>query len=218
MHTEFWLERWQQNQIGFHCEQINPYLQKYWQDFHLTDGSRVLVPLCGKSNDLLWLASQGYQVMGLELSPLAVEAFVKENNLSATVNKQGKFDISTLDNLQIYCGDFFNLTAMDLLGIRAVYDRAALVALPNDMRIVYAKKLQQLLASGTQILLVAFDYNQSDMQGPPFSVQQAEVEALFGQWCDLTLLCTEAILEQEPNFKMRGLTQLWERVYRLKVK
>lgn len=117
MQREFWHERWQLNQIGFHSEEINLHLQQYWPILNIASGSRVFVPLCGKSKDMLWLLTQGNEVIGVELSQLAVEAFFTENGLSATTSQQGKFSVSEADGLRIYCGDFFDLTANDLAGV-----------------------------------------------------------------------------------------------------
>ena len=213
MQQEFWHERWQLNQIGFHNEEINRHLQQYWPTLKITPGSRVFVPLCGKSNDMLWLLSQGYEVIGVELSPLAVQAFFAENELSAATSRQGKFSVNEADGLRIYCGDFFDLTADDLAGVSAVYDRASLVALPPEMRTAYAAHMQHLLIPGTKTLLVAFDYPQHEMQGPPFSVQKPEVQLLYSNGCDVELLYTEDILEREPGFRDKGLSRLQEQVY-----
>ncbi|MFZ2170906.1 MAG: thiopurine S-methyltransferase [Methylococcaceae bacterium] len=217
MHQEFWHERWQLNQIGFHSEEINCHLQKYWPAWNIAPGSRVFVPLCGKSNDMLWLLAQGYEVSGVELSPLAVQSFFIENGLPATISQQGKFSVSVADGLRIYCGDFFDLTANDLAGVTAVYDRASLVALPPEMRAAYAAHMQHLFESGTKTLLVAFDYPQHEMQGPPFSVQAPEVRALFRNWCDVELLYTEDILAREPQFRDKGVSRMQEQVYKLTV-
>jgi thiopurine S-methyltransferase len=215
MHQEFWYERWQQNQIGFHNEDINPHLQQHWSKLNIKPGSRVFVPLCGKSNDLQWLLSQGHEVIGVELSPLAVDAFFAENGLLATNHQQGNFIVSKVDGLSIYCGDFFDLTANDLLGVGAVYDRASLVALPPEMRSAYAAHMQQLLEPGIKTLLVAFDYPQDEMPGPPFSVQTAEVYALYDGWCDIELLDSEDILDKEPRFRDKGVSRMQEQVYLL---
>jgi thiopurine S-methyltransferase len=213
MQQEFWHERWQLNQIGFHSQEINCHLQHNWPALNIATGSRVFVPLCGKSNDMLWLLAQGYEVIGVELSPLAVQAFFAENGLSATTRQQGKFSVSETNGLSIYCGDFFDLGANDLAGVNAVYDRASLVALPPEMRAAYALHMQHLLKSGTKILLVAFDYPQHEMQGPPFSVQSPEVQALYRNWCNVELLYTEDILDREPNFRDRGVSRMQEQVY-----
>jgi thiopurine S-methyltransferase len=137
--------------------------------------------------------------------------------LSATTRQQGKFRVSETDGICIYCGDFFDLSANELTGVNAVYDRASLVALPPEMRVAYAAHLQQLLEPGTKALLVAFDYPQHEMQGPPFSVQTPEVQTLYRNWCDVELLYTEDILDKEPNFRDRGVSRMQEQVYALKV-
>jgi thiopurine S-methyltransferase len=215
MQQEFWHERWQLNQIGFHNQEINNHLQQHWPALHIAAGSRVFVPLCGKSNDMLWLLAQGFQVIGVELSGLAVQAFFVENGLSATVREQGKFRVSETKGLSIYCGDFFDLSANDLDEVNAVYDRASLVALPPEMRTAYALHMQHLLKPGTKTLLVAFDYPQHEMAGPPFSVQMPEVQALYDKWCNVELLYTEEILDKEPHFRDRGVSQMQEQVYAL---
>lgn len=218
MRQDFWLERWQQNQIGFHAEEINLHLQQYWPALNIAAASRVFVPLCGKSNDMLWLLAQGFEVIGVELSPLAVEAFFAENGLQASNRRQGPFSVSEAEGLSIYCGDFFDLKASDLAGVTAIYDRASLVALPPDMRVAYSRHMQQLLTAGSKTLLVAFDYPQQEMQGPPFSVQTPEVQTLYGSWCNIELLCSEDILDREPRFRERGVSRMQEQVYVLTVR
>ncbi|MGD0961198.1 MAG: thiopurine S-methyltransferase [Methylomonas sp.] len=217
MDNEFWYERWRQNQIGFHKAEINPYLQDHWPKLAVQPGGRVLVPLCGKSNDMLWLLARGYQVIGIELSPLAVEAFFSENRLQPTVRRQGDFLISEISGLQIYCGDFFALQSSVLGKIDAIYDRAALVALPHAMRNDYVAHLSALTFPGLQILLITFNYPQLEMPGPPFSVPAEEVAALFQGWCATQLLADVDIISQELQFKQRGLSRLHEQVYRLTV-
>ena len=153
MQQEFWYERWQLNQIGFHSQQVNGHLQHNWAALGIAPGSRVFVPLCGKSKDMLWLFAQGVDVIGVELSPLAVQAFFAENGLSATTRQQGKFSVSETDGICIYCGDFFDLSANELSGVNAVYDRASLVALPPEMRASYAAHIKRLLDPGTVIFI-----------------------------------------------------------------
>lgn len=218
MQQEFWLERWELNQIGFHNPQTNRHLTQNWSLLNQPIGSVIFVPFCGKSKDMLWLRDQGYQVIGVELSPLAVEAFFVENELPVVIVPQDKFKVFETDKLRIYCGDFFDLTANDLFTVNAVYDRASLVALPPDMRLDYTVKIRQLLRTETQILLVAFEYLQHEMQGPPFSVHETEVSALYGNWCDIKLLYSEDVYDQEPHFRDRGLSRIQEEIYRLSVR
>lgn len=217
MHAEFWHDRWRQNQIGFHNDEINLHLQQHWPVLQVDAGRRVFVPLCGKSNDMLWLLSQNHPVVGVELSPIAVSAFFSENNIPASTRKQNRFTVHETDGLTLYCGDFFDLSADDLAGVTAVYDRASLVALPSDMRRAYTEHLRGLLESGSTILLIAFDYPQHEMDGPPFCVPTEEVQTLYRDWCRVELLCSEELLDREPRFKERGLTRMQEQVYRLTV-
>ena len=218
MEHDFWHQRWQQNQIGFHNAEINPHLQRHWTALDTKPDGRVFVPLCGKSNDLLWLRAQGHQVVGIELSPLAVEAFFADNGLQPTQRRNGDFVVSEVDGLEIFCGDFFALTP-ELLGpIDAVYDRAALVALPPETRLDYAARMAELMEPGVAMLLVAFDYPQHEMSGPPFSVVEREVDLLYHSWCTIDLLAGEDVLERELHFRERGLSRLSEQVYRLRVR
>lgn len=217
MQHQFWHQRWQQNQIGFHSADIHTYLQTYWSSLAIAPNSRVLVPLCGKSNDMLWLLAQGYQVVGVELSPIAVEAFFSDNGLVPIVRQQGGYSISEVEGLQIFCGDFFALTTSLLGKVDAVYDRAALVALPAEMRADYVASLAELLEPQTQMLVISFDYCQENMQGPPFSVNQQAIEQLYLSWCQINRLASDNIVDKEPHFKTRGLDQVHEQVYRLTV-
>lgn len=218
MQHDFWHERWQQNQIGFHQPQVNPHLQRYWPDLRLNPNSRIFVPLCGKSSDMLWLLSMGFQVVGVELSPLAVEQFFSENGLQPIIRRHGNFMVYQVNGLQLFCGDFFALQPEDIGHVDAVYDRASLVALPPEMRIEYVFRLSTLLSSNVQILLIAFDYPQHEMPGPPFCVHSQEVEQLFNPWCTVELLASIDVLEQEAHFKERGLSNLTEQAYRLYVR
>jgi len=218
MQPDFWRERWQQNQIGFHQGEINLHLQQFWPALGVAPGSRVFVPLCGKSGDMLWLRAQGYEVVGVEFTSLAVQAFFAENDLQITTSTQGRFSVYEADGIRIYCGDFFDLTADDLAGVSAVYDRASLIALPPQMRPAYAAHMLRLLAPGTKTLLVAFDYPQHEMQGPPFSVGEQEVQALYAKQCEVRRLNEVDILDQEPRFRDKGVTRLQERVYALAVR
>jgi len=128
MEKDFWLERWEREEIGFHQNEINPYLRQHWQELHLANGSEVFVPLCGKSRDMQWLREQGFSVLGVELSAVAVQAFFKENNYAPHHVASERFECYDADGIRILCGDFFDLDAGDLAQAGAVYDRASLVA------------------------------------------------------------------------------------------
>jgi thiopurine S-methyltransferase len=215
MKAEFWLERWQRNEIGFHQGEINAHLQEYWSGLHLPEEGGVFVPLCGKSSDMLWLRAQGHRVLGVELSPLAVEDFFLENELKPQVRSHGAFDSWSCDGVTLLCGDFFDLEPADLKGVASVYDRASLVALPPEMREHYAQHLQRILPAQVPMLLVTMDYVQQEMSGPPFAVSEAEVCGLYGVHYAIERLYTLDVLAENPRFRERGLTRLDEVVYRL---
>lgn len=217
MQHTFWLERWELNQIGFHNAEVNQHLQQNWDLLTLPPNSKVFVPFCGKSLDLLWLRQRNHHVIGVELSAIAAEAFFAENKLSYTVEKKGEFDVFETDGIQIYCGDFFKLPSDVLCDVKAVYDRASLVALPSEMRIEYAEKMSQLLPVNSQILLISFIYAQHEMQGPPFSIESAEIEKLF-YWCDIKHLYSKDISDKELHFRQRGVTRIFETVHILSVR
>src|SRR5574340_490252 len=217
MKKDFWLERWERKEIGFHQDEINPYLRQYWQELHLARGSEVFVPLCGKSRDMLWLREQGHAVLGVELSTLAVQAFFEENGHTPHHVGGKRFDSCEAHGIRILCGDFFDLRKDDLAKVSAVYDRASLVALPPEMRERYARHLLDILPPATQILLITFDYPQPEMPGPPFAVSAGEVEALYLGHADVRLLAQLDVLPQNPHFQERGLTRLQENVFLLEL-
>lgn len=181
MKHEFWHERWQQGQIGFHQEEINTYLTGHWDELGLATGAPVFVPLCGKSLDMLWLREQGHPVFGIELSRKAVEAFFHENELEPSVNETEQFVEYSIEKLTIFAGDYFSLTSGDIGQIHAVFDRAALIALPPEMRVDYVAKMASLLSPGAHILLITMQYPEGALEGPPFSVEEAEVFTLYSE-------------------------------------
>lgn len=215
MQSEFWLERWQRNEIGFHQAEINTHLQQFWPELSLAPSSRVFVPLCGKSRDMLWLRAQGHQVLGVELSPLAVRDFFNENDLKPQVTSMAAGERWSCDGIEIVCGDFFALSASKLQSIAAVYDRASLVALPPVMREAYARHLCAILPPSAAMLLVTMDYDQAQMDGPPFAVSEAEVRSLYEKRYDVRRMHVIDVLAENPKFRERGLAALHEVVYHL---
>ena len=215
MDPKFWQERWARNQIGFHLPEVNPDLQRHWPQLALAQGAQVLVPLCGKSLDLMWLASHGLRVLGVELSEQAVKAFFSEQNLVPRITRRGVFSVYQADLIEVWCGDFFALDAEAVADCAALYDRAALIALPPLMRAQYAEHLHQLLRPGCQGLLITLDYDQTQKAGPPFAVTDDEVKVLFGSQWTLGVLEEQDILGESWKFVQDGVTQLDERVYQM---
>jgi len=215
LNNEFWLERWQQNQIGFHQPDINPYLRRYWAECGLSAGTPVFVPFCGKSLDMNWLVAQGHPVLGVEVSPIAVEDFFRDLGVTPSVTRETPFSVYQAAEVRIMCGDFFDLTTQHLQGVGGVYDRASLVALPASMRRDYVEHLLEIMDSKVPIMLVTLDYPIQEMDGPPFSVSDAEVRNLFELRYSVEKLYTASVLDESPRFRQRGLTRLDESIYRL---
>jgi len=216
MEPDFWLERWREGRTHFHQERVLPLLQKYWPELGLPAGSQVLVPLCGKSLDMLWLAAQGYRVLGVELSPLAVQQFFDEHQLQAAIHTSAQGTHHVAGNIEIICGDIFDLTAQTLAGCTGAYDRAALIALPPPMRARYVNAVYGRLPDDYLGLLITLDYVQSMMAGPPFAVGDEEVQQLFTPQSMAEVLDRRDILDKEPKFMERGLKALDTVVYRLR--
>ncbi len=215
MHIDFWKQRWADQQIGFHLDKVNPNLAHYWSEIADREGQQVLVPLCGKSLDIIWLAAQGCQVLGVECSELAVQQFIDEQQLVVTSSLQDEFILYQADDIQLLQGDFFKLNATLLQSVTAVYDRASLIALPAEMRAQYVELLQHILPPSVSILLVTLDYDQALMQGPPFAVSHNEVERLYLPSFDISLLDERNVINELPRFRERGLTHMIERVYKI---
>ena len=215
METEFWHQRWQENQIGFHLPDTNPHLQTCLPQLAIPAGSTVFVPLCGKSLDMFWLREQGHAVIGVEISPLAVESFFQENKLQVEKTESGDFALYQSDAIRIYCGDYMQLTPRQLGEIRLVYDRASLIALPPRMRQDYVRQHVTLTDTNTPVLLITLEYPQEQMDGPPFSVSEEEVTNLYAGRYKIEKLIDKDVLANEPRFAERGLTALHEKVYLL---
>ncbi len=216
MDPKFWLERWEKGETGWHRDEVHDELKSHWGKLELPEKSRVLVPLCGASPDMAWLAAQGHEVIGIELSRLAVETFLKRHRVYHVAMEELGFRTYHGGRYQLWCGDFFAAPADLLSSITAVYDRASLVALPPDLRERYARFLADHLAPGTPALLIALSYDQSQMNGPPFSVPPAEIERLFSPNFDIELLSHANALDD--GMRKRGLTSLDEHTYLLRRK
>lgn len=180
MEHSFWHSKWQKNEIGFHEPQGNALLVKYADTLlDPPQNQRIFVPLCGKTKDIEWLLSQGVEVVGAELSEVAIKQLFEELGVTPKIDITTKGATYSTHALTIFVGDIFKLDADDIGPVTGVYDRAALVALPEDLRVIYAAHLNKITRSAQQ-LIVSFEYDQSAMAGPPFSVNEETVDALYG--------------------------------------
>jgi thiopurine S-methyltransferase len=187
MDGSFWHQKWERNDIGFHESKANPLLVKHFGALELAQGARVFLPLCGKTLDIHWLLSTGYRVAGAELSMIAVQQLFAELEMTPDIEKVGNMHRYSGENIDIFVGDIFQLSANMLAAVDAVYDRAALVALPADLRTRYTAHLPAITEAAPQ-LLICYEYDQSQLEGPPFSISKEEIDEKYGNTYDVTLL------------------------------
>jgi thiopurine S-methyltransferase len=218
MHHDFWHERWQAGQIGFHQSAVHPLLARWWPRLGLPNEARVYVPLCGKSLDMVWLADRGHTVVGSELSPIAIRDFFAGRSLEPTQTDEAGFRHHAAWPFEIIEGDALALTPALLGPVAAAYDRAALVALPPDLRRHYAESLARLLPGGAKALLIAFEYPQEMKGGPPFSVEAAEIRDLFEPEFRVEQVERLDILAESPKFAEVGIPALFETAFVLERK
>lgn len=208
-----WIQRWKEGKIGWHRAQPNLRLIQFLDCLKLEKGGRIFVPLCGKSIDMIYLAQQGYQVIGVELSHMAIEQFFVENNLEYSVEKINDFDYYQSSEITIYCGDYFKLQSQHLNKVIAVYDRASLIALPLDLRVKYAQHLYSIISSGCRMLLLTLNYPQSQISGPPFAVNQQEVLSLYKNGFECQQLQCFNDIENEPKFQRANVDFIEKATY-----
>lgn len=187
MDANFWHQKWGKNDIAFHENEANPLLVKYFRTLSLAEGSRIFVPLCGKTRDIAWLLTHGYRVAGAELSKIAIVQLFAELGIEPKISSAGVLEHYSATNIDIFVGDIFDLSGNMLGLVDAIYDRAALVALPLEMRNQYAVHLMQITSNAKQ-LLICFEYDQSLMSGPPFSISNEEVNQHYANSYVLNLI------------------------------
>lgn len=215
MDPAFWHERWRDGRIGFHQPEVTPQLERHWDALGLAAGSTVFVPLCGKSLDMPWLAARGHRVLGIELSEVAVRDFFHEQGLVPARHRSRYGEHCSAGPYEIIIGDVFALDHMALAECAGVFDRAALVALPPELRRRYVDAGWAALPPGCRGLLVTLEYPQAEKAGPPFAVDAQEVQALFGHAWAPTLLERSDILADEPRFAEAGASALATATWRL---
>ncbi|MDZ7758456.1 hypothetical protein [Rhodohalobacter sp.] len=206
MELSYWLSRWRKNKIGFHMADGYPALERHLNHNSFPKQQTVLVPLCGKSRDLITLTHHFNNVIGVEISEKAIGEFLQENGLTATESSFADFKIFEAGSITLWCGDFMKLPARKLPPVDLIYDKAALVALPPEKRAKYAEKLVSLCSDSTYILLHHFIYKQDEMPGPPFSVSEPELNEYFGRKFKKEILEQNILdLNRFKKFQYRGL-------------
>ena len=192
MDAQFWHDRWAKNEIGFHKSEANPFLVKYVHELALNKGNRVFLPLCGKTLDIPWLLSNGYRIAGSELRALAIDQLFSGLGVTPTITKNGRIAHYYANNIDIFVGDLFDVTRTMLGPVDAIYDRAALVALPDTIRSRYTAHLTDITNHAPQ-LLICYEYDQRAAEGPPFSISHEEVRRHYADQYQLTLLTSEEV-------------------------
>jgi thiopurine S-methyltransferase len=215
VHHDFWHERWRTGQTGFHQQAVHPLLERWWPRIGVRPGARVYVPLCGKSLDMAWLAERGHAVVGSELSRIAIDDFFAGQSLQPTTTTRDGFTRHAAGPYEILEGDALALTPPITGPLDAVYDRAALVALPPDMRGPYVESLARLLPRGARGLVVSFEYPQEMKGGPPFSVESQEILGHCAGRFTVRELERVDILAESPKFAEFGIPALHEVAYAL---
>ena len=199
---DFWRARWGQGRIGFHEGAPNALLTKYVT--HLGERKRVFVPLCGKAEDLAFLAAQGHQVVGVELVESAVQAFFAEHGVTPVVTQRGAFVEYSAQNITVIAGDYFACTREVLGEVNAFYDRAAVIALPESLRGAYVKLLRALVPAGSAGIVITVEYVQEEMEPPPFSVPEAELRA---HYAGAMVECVDQVKAEGPRLGAIGAVE-----------
>lgn len=216
MHPDYWHARWNDGRTGFNQPDGNPLLQRHWSTLRLPSDSQVFVPLAGKSPDLLWLAARSHRVLAVELSPLAVEQFFAENGIEPTVTRSRYGVHHRAGDIEIICGDVFDLDGEALADCTAFYDRAALIALPAPLRQRYADEVYAVLPANCRGLLVSLEYPPAELDGPPFAIDETQVRALYQRDWSIEVLERQDILANQPAFQAQGLTAMHNTAYQLR--
>lgn len=213
--NQLWLQSWRDKHIDFHQISVNPLLTKFWPKLKLTTASKVFVPLCGKSLDMIWLAEQGYQVIGVELSPIAVRDFFKENGFKPTKSQSGQFTLWQYERISILCGDYFSLNKDDLGEIDIVYDRASLTALPEDIRVMYVSQLKTIVQAQTKIFLLTIeDAEENETLKDALGIGD-EITSLYSNEFEISLAHVDSVYEVDPESLSQQTIRSEYKVYHL---
>lgn len=215
MDPEFWHERWRTGDIGFHRPEAHDLLTRHWPGLDLDPDAKVLVPLCGKSHDMAWLAARGHRIVGVELSQIAIDEFFAHEGLAPESEQRGSFNVKRAGPYELWCGDIFALPAEAVDSIAGVYDRASLVAFPLAEQPRFANALAALTPRGGKMLLIGLEHDPAEMKGPPFPASRERIAEMLGGDFGVTLIEERDALAVNPGLRKRGLTRLVETAFRL---
>ncbi len=216
MKASFWHACWERNSLGFHQTDYHPFLSQYLLPRITSTHQSVFVPLCGKSDDMVWLAEH-FEVVGAELSEIACRDFFAEKQLTVTPAVQGRFNCYQHQNLSLWQGDFFQLNAEQFKPFDWIYDRAAIIALPQEMQQTYVEHLSTFIGSDTILFLISVEFPQQEMSGPPFAIFSDDVARLFSGF-DIQCLARHEIADKVFAQRTFDVSYLRETLYLIRRK
>jgi thiopurine S-methyltransferase len=216
MEISYWQSRWQKDKTGWHMDMVYPQLIELWPQNFAKEDTTVLIPLCGKSLDIQWFIQQGYHVIGVDVSYKALKTVRDRSAETFTAEQSHGFSVYRSNSLELWEGNFMDLPISKIPRPHIIYDKASIIALPPKMRSIYAQKVLSFCTPSTEIFLQTFEYRQEEMHGPPFSVDDTEIQQYFGDRFNLSLMHEQPKLEELNGFKRRGLkSYLTEKVFHL---
>ena len=206
MELSYWLSRWKKGHTGFHMNEGYPELRTHWPMLPIPSNPIVLIPLAGKSLDIQWISERAQKVICNEISSIAIEQFFNQQEMDFTKSTFSSFQIYQSNNIEFWCGDFMKLPEHKMGELDLIYDKASIVALPDKTRQTYANKISALSCGKTKVLMHLLSYNQSEMNGPPFSVDPNEINRLFSEKFDIQILQKNSLeIHKYEKFLNRGL-------------
>ncbi|MFT7868791.1 MULTISPECIES: class I SAM-dependent methyltransferase [Amycolatopsis] len=129
--------------VPFFVNKPDEHLAGYLDSGRLRPG-RVLDLGCGPGRNAIFLASRGFRVDAVDMSPDAIE-WARDRAGEARVE------------IGFHCGDAFALTRAELTGpYDVVVDSGFFHHLPPHRRISYVQLLDRVLAAGGHLVLAAF--------------------------------------------------------------
>ena len=212
MSNKIWKDKWKRNDIAFHQSTSNHLLKKYISQLNISAGADILVPLCGKSLDMNILANLGYNVIGIELSNIAIKAYFEALNVKPTREKYKRFITWKYKNTEIWCGDIFDLTKKEIGHIGVLYDNTSLTAFSPDIRPQYVQHFHDMLSEKNQILLITTETPDETQINSAMTIDD-EIQSLYERQYHITLLHGERVITHDPEQPDEAKRPMEEKVY-----